>query len=228
MNLKLFTKANDWGEETGVVLLDGEDLAVTNSQREKRACIDEYDHDFRGDGLGFVISNTNVFYFKEGSGGETFVNYPINADGSLGESFEESFTEGNLDSSFNSDSVIKPTGFGAYTKSDEFDSVAAVSAAETKSPKELVNSGAIAFYTRINDAWDLKGEVYGEENNDKLGLYKVEFEDEHDLIVTSNNYFVDYVSDVLVSSALRTLIYFFPSLFSLLTLVIKSYLSKKE
>lgn len=201
MNLKLFTKANDWGEETGVVLLDGEDLAVTNSQREKRACIDEYDHNFRGDGLGFVISNTNVFYFKEGSGeGETFVNYPINADGSLGDSFEESFTMGTLDSSFDSDDVKKPTGFGVLTRSDEFgDSVAAVSAAETKSPKELVNSGAIAFYTKINGSWDLKGEVYGEENNDKLGLYKVEFEDEHDLIVTSNNYFVDYVSDVLVS-----------------------------
>lgn len=201
MNLKLFNKANDWGEETGVVLLEETTLDVTNSRREKRACIDEFNHNLTGDGLGFLISNTDVFYFENGNGQTKFIDYPINADGSLGESDVRNFSAGTFDSTFNS--VVKPSGIGTFTKSDIFIKdnnavVAAVSAPDTNSPEELDNSGAIAFYTRINNSWHLKGQVYGEESNDKLGLYKVEFEDQHDLVVTSNNYFVDYVSDVLV------------------------------
>ena len=202
MNLKLFTKANDWGEETGVVLLEEKTLDVTNSRREKRACIDEFNHQITGDGLGFVISNTDLFYFENGNSQTKFIDYPINADGSLGESESRDFSVGEFDSSTFS-TVVKPVGLGTFIRSDKYPNndnaaVAAVSAPDTNSPEELDNSGAIAFYTRVNDSWHLKGTVYGVESNDKLGLYRVEFEDQHDLVVTSNNYFVDYVSDVLV------------------------------
>lgn len=198
--LKMYSKANDWGEPISDKQLEiFTHTQNTNSYKTKEECIDTAVLDIDGDGLGFSIANEKIFFYDAGE----FKQYAINADGSIKEETPLP-VDSNCDkvSSLKDTSLQKPSNFGTPIKcTDSYENVGAISAPST-SVAGSRNHGAIAFYHRSSERipWQLRGEIYGDTDQTELGEYAIEFEDEHDLKVVSNNYHINYVSDVLVSS----------------------------
>lgn len=195
----MFSKANDWGEPTSDNQVEIYNHAISNEYKTKDECINTAILAINGDGLGFSIANENIFFFKA----REFKQYAINADGSIKEETPLPFDSSCDNASSLNAAPRKPSNFGSSKCTDSFGNVGAISAPLTSVDGEP-NHGAIAFYYRLDSSseWQLQGEIYGETDETKLGEYAVEFEDEHDLKAISNNYHVNYISDVLVSACL--------------------------
>lgn len=197
--MKVYSKANDWGEPTSDNQLELYDHVVSNAYKTKNVCINTANLAIDGDGLGFSIANENIFFYDASK----FRNYKINADGSIKEGYSTFISESCGNSIELKDARQKPSIFAEPKCAHIFDKKVGAISAPSTSVDGTPNHGAIAFYHKFGDdssAWQLRGEIYGDTNETKLGEYAVEFEDEHDLKVISNNYHVNYVSDVLVSA----------------------------
>jgi hypothetical protein len=198
----MYSKANDWGEPTS----DNELEMYThpqnsNSYKTKDVCINTAELAIDGDGLGFSIANKNIFFYDTGE----FKQYAINADGSIKEETPLPFDSNCNKASF-PDDLREPSNFGARVCTDSYGDTTAPQVGAISAPSTSVagsqNHGAIAFYHRLDDSfpWQLRGEIYGDTDETELGKHTIEFEDEHDLKVISNNFHINYVSDVLVSA----------------------------
>lgn len=196
----MFSKSNDWGDPTSETQLEIIDHAVTNYEKTNATCINSADLQFDGRGLGFTISSDSVFYFDDNDNEKKFIEYTLNADGSLTKE-DDGVSVGSCGNHGDLKAARKPPNFGTRIKcTAKYDLVGAMSAPDTPlhvSP----NHGAIAFYHRKSASlpWKLRGEIYGSTNQTKLGEYSIELEDSHDLKAISERYRVNYVSDTLVS-----------------------------
>jgi hypothetical protein len=194
----MYSKANDWGEPISDKQLEIYSHTQTNDYLEKEECIPDTVLDIDGDGLGFSIANEQIFFWDS----DKFKRYAINADGSIQEVDPQS-VDRNCDKDSFLNALRKPSNFGTPIKcTDSYENVVGAISAPSTSVAGSRNHGAIAFYHRLSETlpWQLRGEIYGDTDKTELGKYAIEFEDQHDLKVTSDNYHINYVSDVLVSS----------------------------
>ncbi|GFH52940.1 hypothetical protein CTEN210_09416 [Chaetoceros tenuissimus] len=208
--LEFYTKSNDWGEPTFTKELRTLDRKVTNfkipTSGYPMMCVSPQTFNSRSlpprnqwvddetslgiSGLGFSISNLQVFYYQNGE----IVTHSIDSDGTLG---DESKNEFNSERPYTSNSIpgiTQPSGayYGIFLERS-----VAISTPLTNH-EGIRSSGAITFYRKTNsNDWTQDGVVYGVESNHKLGLYAVDFVNSHTLKVHSNHFGVDYFSNVL-------------------------------
>jgi len=205
-NLKLYSKANNWDDETDSIELDSSVCGITNSFRSNSQCIACADTIIDGTGLAFQLNNDAVRFIKDAS---TEVKHNVNSEATFGSPVAPlSFSNGDslniLVPGDDKNGLVVPTnltsivsGFGECAAILE-DKVAAVSAPNT-SKDEIPNIGAILFYKWDEGTWEYDEIEYGRFSNQKLGLKQLEFFNDDTLKVVSEGFKIEYLKNKLVS-----------------------------